>query len=438
MFNRLQTAMEMPAEEQDAVALDPEAQSALMESTINQDPYHDVLANAALAVEQMVLTLEASLDDGGASPELQRMVQVGQHNVHTLLDDPSVTELSIESEATAYQQTLLAIESLMESFKAILQKIVDFIKTIWRRFTDWVGDLFDRSQATKRRLEKLIKRCDVLLDDGFNKVSPPEGRLMGRDVLLVYLDEVPETSVVDFIVRFARDLKTHTKSNIKEGMEAVRQMSELFQGSYGSGKKPKLSLLGKVSMSDWNRIPKPEVRFGYPLYRYHSGLLPGGWRIEFNRLELTDAQQRAVEQDPDPTEAIKLMWRSEFKLFPESVHPKEVRFRQLKPSQIRQTCEKMIKALEVFQTAQSDLRGFLSEGNRLISKVEPLPAKLQALSLGSKEGRYYHEAFNAVRRLLRSFTSSPSTQLTYLAHLCNSYTTLLEVNMKFCEKTANA
>lgn len=109
-------------------------------------------------LEEIAEIAEGSLDNGGMDETSAELLQAHVESIYDRIGVVKTGKMSLESfgtKGTRVQSTKLAIEGMKETAKAVWEKIIAAITTMWNSVSTWFAKLFDANARMAGRAKKI-------------------------------------------------------------------------------------------------------------------------------------------------------------------------------------------------------------------------------------------------------------------------------------------
>lgn len=401
-------------------------------------PDGQVLESAVSSLESTMLSINELLNNGTCSAESLMLTRVVDINVRNAVGAP-VTALAHEKDATLYTQALLALEGLNQTVVEVLRKIWAYIKSLWGTFTAWVDRVFDQNTYTRATVDKILAEIAEMKSAGTQINLPPDAKMSAPPALLAFFDFSGMAGInnaSEFLNRHLSNvLETRLRANQGYRQSFVALANHLVENSEGLSMQDMAGIApayGPMS-AEWTKKGTTSL-FGEAYHTYVSNLLPGGYRMTFSRLELSQARADKLH-DRNPEMVLHLIGRDKATLTRD-----QSRMNVLKAvpvaslDRLKLFVGGISHVLELSGRVYTDTQEFVRVTDAAINKLEPIISRLQRAGADTDQGRVLNAGFQAVRRVLENYVSINHTHLNYTRIACAGYAEMAKGQLALLKK----
>lgn len=249
--------------EADTMAADMMEVSDAAEEVEAVDSAIEEAVEGAEQLEEIAQIAEGSLDNGGMDETSAQLMETAVESIYNRLGVVTSAKMSLESfgtKGTRVQSTKLAIEGIKETTKAIWDKIIAAIKSMWNSISTWFAKLFDAATKMSERAKKIkagvaaakdktAKEAEV--SGSFVKKLTLQGKTNGSGVV-TGLTEMKNLQVLNLqaVRAMTKQLETvKTAEEVKATATASPELQKVFSEKVDETTSKTPRLLGDIAIT---------------------------------------------------------------------------------------------------------------------------------------------------------------------------------------------
>lgn len=387
-----------------------------------------MISDATSSLEAIYDALEETQADGRGAEKATRRIAYQAVVTANMVTGNRTPVVTIESDDNDWHITNLTLESIMTSISNGIKRVIEFIVSLWQRFSGWAKGLLSRAKRTKAEADTAATKVEAVKN---SPAKPKVTTIKLRPQTAAYMDLGKHPNLDSFLTELSTVVFRSTTAGLARCQESLQHMVEGVQAAAESKDYTLVRPFDRLQEvpSFFKATDRTSDLNGHKLHHYQSGVMPGGVVLEYVRLDITP-EQFAAEMQKNPLQALKLIGTNRISLKPNHADLKlKEDFKLETLDQLHAHTLKIKAVAEEGADAAQRIDAFSAAGEAAIAKLKPIPGLLERAGIKTEQTRLVNESISALRRYLSSLAASEHVLLNYAQLALAAYLNYVNVSV---------
>lgn len=427
----------------DATPPDAEELHAAQQEIQSEVAACDHVEDLTRGFEELYEALDTVMEDGGLHPQTDAFVQLAINQNNRLMGGEDAAP-AMESGAPPMVRTRMAMESIGDKIKEMIDAMIVFVKRVWTMVVEFFRNMFTRSGKIRKRATQALSVVETLLKnqplpsakkidmgpnanffhfDGLNGISSP----------IIFLEKITAMGV-KCAERGMAVSKTFTEA-------AIGWTSKMSQAENGKNNImvgfPKMDADHTGIDKTWFTVEgAPRTVEGVQLQKYASPVLPGNYVLEIERPEGNPAADNAADVE-SWLKAVNMVGRERWSYTRrDAKHGTAPEVEVLGLQRLEELLITIIHACDNFDKITHEANAQAKSNDERLKTFMPWKGQLERLHLGGTEGKLVMASTRAYMRVQRNYMQPAMVLYSYMLVAAGMYMHYAESCLKLYKPAA--